>query len=306
MVLGHEGVGTIAKLGRGVVNDSAGARIRHGDRVYWAPLLACQRCYHCSIENDPSACEAKQIYGAVGSANWNTYADFALLPAGIGFYHVPDDVPSAAVVAFGCALPTVLQAMDRLGEVRAGSDVVIQGVGPVGLAAVVAMRAAGAGRIVVLDRHERRLDLAAMLGASHTLVVNDCEPSQVCIEKVRNLCEGRGAQIAVEASGSIAAFSQGIGMIANGGRYLIVGLWSGTEQASIQPSYVLCQNLRIIGSAYASPKHYFASLKLLERSDRLDRIVGVVQKELPMTQLLDAFDWVAQGGAGKAIILPHA
>jgi 5-exo-hydroxycamphor dehydrogenase len=195
--------------------------------------------------------------------------------------------------------------MNRLGVVRPGSDVVIQGAGPVGLAALVAMRAAGAGRIIVIDRHRPRLELATALGATHTLTVEDRDLSSVCIERARALCGGRGAHVVVEASGSIAAFPQGIGMVAHGGRYLIVGLWSGHELATVQPSQILRQNLTIIGSAYASPRHYFAALKLLERSTQLDRISAIVRKELPLVELLEAFAWIEQGGSGKAVVVPH-
>jgi threonine dehydrogenase-like Zn-dependent dehydrogenase len=54
----------------------------------------------------------------------------------------------------------------------------------------------------------------------------------------------------IEASGAISAFSEGLQMVARNGRYLLVGLWAGSDDVAIDPSYILNRNLRVIGSAH--------------------------------------------------------
>src|SRR3546814_2970065 len=76
--------------------------------------------------------------------NWGSYADFAWLPNGLAFFRVPDHADVDAVIALGCALPTVLRGFDRCGPVRIGQSVVVQGAGPVGLAAVLVATLMGA------------------------------------------------------------------------------------------------------------------------------------------------------------------
>ena len=305
MLLGHEGVGTVLRLDERIATDSAGNPVREGDRVYWAPALPCRRCYQCTVANDTSSCPAKVVYGPVGLPSWNSYATLALLPRGMSFYRIPDGTPSEAVIAFGCALPTVLQAIERLGAVRAGAQVVVQGAGPVGLAAVAALRDAGAGRITVLDLHAGRLELARALGADQVVRIEPGADIAARIASVRQLCAGRGADIVVEASGAIAAFDEGIRLLANGGSYLVVGLWAGNATTTIEPSWILRNNLRIIGSAYTSERFYHRAIQLAERRHASWPLADMIHRDFGLTDLLDAFRWIEAGGRGKAVVEPQ-
>ena len=139
VVLGHEGVGTVDALGAGVATDYAGTPLAVGDRVYWQPVAPCQRCYACTVLGDVSMCENAfaGVFGDAGGPTTASYCDYATLRAGLPFYRVPDDTPSDAVIALGCALPTMLQGIERLEGIRPGMSVVVQGCGPVGLAATL-------------------------------------------------------------------------------------------------------------------------------------------------------------------------
>lgn len=57
IVLGHEGVGRVAALGRCATSDCAGEPLKEGDRISWSPARPCHRCSACTVENDPSACD---------------------------------------------------------------------------------------------------------------------------------------------------------------------------------------------------------------------------------------------------------
>src|SRR3546814_5806126 len=78
-----------------------------------------------------------------------------------------------AVIALGCALPTVLRGFDRCGPVRIGQSVVVQGAGPVGLAAVLVASLMGAREVIAVDVHANRLDVAKSLGATATVSLKD-------------------------------------------------------------------------------------------------------------------------------------
>lgn len=304
IVLGHEGLGTIAALGSQVRMDPAGQVFKEGDRVYWSPTRACYRCRACVIEKDPSACENKSVYGPVGAHNRNSYADYAMLSLGDTVYRIPDDTPSDAIIAFGCAMPTVQQAFDRLGQIEMSRSFVVQGCGPVGLAGVLLARCLGLAPIVALDRFEDRLDLARAIGATHTVMVSaDCTPAER-IQKVRAICENRGGDIVLEATGNIHAFSEGLQFVARGGSYLIVGLWAGQGKASLDPHEVLRRNIRIIGSAYAGPSHFYRAIRVAQQFHKHVPMANVVTSRFHLKDALQALLAVQEGKPGKAILEP--
>src|SRR6266446_736404 len=168
IVLGHEGVGRIESLGEGVTTDHAGVPVKRGDLVYWSPIAACHRCYTCTVL-DETPCDNSRFFEHAKKPNWGSYADYAWLPNGLAFFRLPDGASPEAVVALGCALPTVLRGFARCGPVRVGEAVVVQGAGPVGLSAVLVAAAAGAREIIVIDGVERRLEVARRLGATATV-----------------------------------------------------------------------------------------------------------------------------------------
>lgn len=304
IVLGHEGVGRVAALGHDVKADSAGMPLKEGDRISWSPARPCYRCRACTIENDPSACDHKAVYGPTGGRNRNSYADYAVLALGGTFYKIDDDTPSEAVIALGCAMPTMLQAFDRLGSLQASNSLVVQGCGPVGLAAILLARRSGITPIVALDKHPDRLQLALTIGATHTIPVGANELTADRAELVRRFCGGRGADIVIEATGNLAAFSDGLRFVGRNGRYLIVGLWAGKGTVPIDPHEILRNDVRIIGSAYAAPVHYYRAVEIAQRCHREVPLADIVTRRFGLPYAIQAFEAVQTGEAGKTVLAP--
>ena len=118
IVLGHEGIGVVQELGAGVGSDFAGAPLAPGDRIYWQPTRPCHRCHGCTVLNDVTLCENyfAGVFGSAEGPTAATYSEYVTLAADLPFYRIPDDTPSEPIIAFGCAMPTMLQALERLGE----------------------------------------------------------------------------------------------------------------------------------------------------------------------------------------------
>src|SRR5262249_28734355 len=142
------------------------------------------------------------------------YSEYSWLPAGMPFYRIPDDTPSEAVIAFGCAMPTMLQGIERLGTIAVNQTVVVQGCGPVGLAATLLARLSGARQVIVIGAPERRLAMARRLGAMATLNLEMLKTEDERVQRVRDLTEGRGAEVVIEAAGVVAAFAEGLKVVA--------------------------------------------------------------------------------------------
>jgi threonine dehydrogenase-like Zn-dependent dehydrogenase len=110
--------------------------------------------------------------------------------------------------------------------------------------------------------------------------------------------------VVIEASSAISALPEGLQMVARNGRYLLVGLWTGSEDVAIKPSYILNKNIRVVGSAYASPAHYFGAVRLTRHLHQRLPIADVVTRQFALADVMRAFDSVARGEPGKTVLVP--
>jgi threonine dehydrogenase-like Zn-dependent dehydrogenase len=163
MVMGHEGMGSIEQLGPNLDRDSGGHQCARGigstgSAATLPPLLLLHRPLGFFILRGTGNLRRGRPH------DLNSYAERVLLSDGMAFCRTPDDTPSLPVIAFGCAMPTVLQATDRLGGFQRLDIVVIQGSGPAGLAATAVANLGGVDCVIVIDRFPERLALARRRG----------------------------------------------------------------------------------------------------------------------------------------------
>lgn len=306
VVLGHEGIGIIEELGEGLTRDSGGTLLAIGDRVYWQPVRPCYQCYACTVLNDVSMCENAfaSIFGDANAPTPATYSEVITLGAGLPFYRIPDDTSSEAVIAFGCAMPTMLQGLERLGGISSGQNVVIQGCGPVGLAATLLAHLSGAQKVIVIGAPEQRLNMARQLGADHTIDMTQVTSVAERTEQVRALTGGRGADVVIEAAGLLAAFSEGLQLVAPAGRYLIVGLWSAQGTVPVEPRLINNGNLRIIGTALAQPRHLYQAIQVAQARQNQFPLAEAITHRFSIDQSQQALEAVAALETIKAVVMP--
>lgn len=306
MVLGHEGIGAVEDLGEGVTTDFAGAPLSVGDRIYWVPLSPCHRCHYCTVEKDLSLCEngMAELFRAADRPPSACYSEYSWLPAGMPFYRIPDDTPSEAVIAFGCAMPTMLQGIERLGGININQTVVVQGCGPVGLAAVLLAKLSGARQIIVIGAPERRLAMAARLGATDIINMEEVATAEERVQCVLDLTQGRGAEVVIEAAGVVTAFGEGLKIVAKNGRYLVVGLWSAPGTVAIEPRYINNNNLRIIGTALYQPEHLYGAIQVAQKHHREFPLAEAVTHRFSLEDSQKALEAVARLETVKAVIIP--
>jgi 5-exo-hydroxycamphor dehydrogenase len=308
VVLGHEGVARIEELGEGVTTDYAGEPVARGDRVYWVPLSPCHRCYACTVEKELTQCESAlaALFRDGAEPPSACYSELVWLPRGMAFYRIPDDTPSEAVIAFGCAMPTMLKGLERLGGIAVNQTVVVQGCGPVGLAATLLASASGARDVIVLGAPRKRLEMARRLGATATIDIDEVKSADERARRVRELTSGRGAEVVIEAAGAVPAFAEGLQLAAKGGRYLIVGLWSAPGSVPVEPRFLNNQNLRIIGTALFEARHVHGAIQIARRHHRSAPMAEAVTHRFPLAQSQKALETVAALESVKAVVLPAA
>ncbi len=148
-------------------------------------------------------------------------AEYARLPfAELATHLLPAEVPDDAAVLLADILPTSYEVGVLNGRVRPGDTVVIVGAGPIGLAAVLTARLYSPARIVVLDRAPARLAAARVSGATHTVAVDCGDPAEL----VRDLTDGLGADVVMEAVGIPATFELCTALVRAGGHVANIGV----------------------------------------------------------------------------------
>ena len=168
-ILGHEGVGVVEEVGGMVRN------FRQGDRVVIGSTIACGTCSYCRAgyfaqcdEANPNGKRAgTAFFGGPGPTGpWNgLQAEKARIPyAHVGMVKIPDNVSDDQAILVSDIFPTGWFGADLAG-IEPGHSVAVFGCGPVGQFAIASARLMGAGRIIAVDHHPDRLEMAQRQGA---------------------------------------------------------------------------------------------------------------------------------------------
>jgi 2-desacetyl-2-hydroxyethyl bacteriochlorophyllide A dehydrogenase len=190
-ILGHEYVGTVTATGDAV------SSVEAGDRVLGCYCSACGECFFCR-RGDFHKCDSGRVFGhgkTLGSLQ-GAQAEQLLVPnADLTLRRVPAGMSDEVALFAGDVMGTGYHAVVECG-VGSGDVVAVLGMGPVGLCAVQAARAAGAAAVVAVDTVADRLELARALGAE-PVHLTDADPRAA----VKALTEGRGADATIDAVG---------------------------------------------------------------------------------------------------------
>jgi len=211
MVLGHEFMGIVEEVGRGVSN------LKKGDRVVVPFPISCGQCAFCTHDL-PTHCEnsnSPELYGPEGGVlegkgaalfgytdlygGYNGgQAEYVRVPyADFGPRKVPDNLTDEQVLFLTDIFPTGYQGIDW-GEVNGGEIVAIFGAGPVGLMAAKSAWLRGVARVIIVDTQQYRLHKARQTAHCETILWED---QRQVVEEIRALTKGYGADLCVEAVG---------------------------------------------------------------------------------------------------------
>jgi len=293
VTLGHEGVGIIEALGAGVSTDAAGTPVGPGDPVYWSPA-----------SDQPGVPSPPGWPAPADVPSLAAYQDYATLPPSNAFFRIPDDTSPEAVIAFGCAMPTALGGMTRLGGIGPGQTVVVQGCGPVGLASTLLASLSATRQVIVIGAPESRRRMAEVLGASTTIPL-ESTTSDERLQRIRDLTEGRGADVVIEAAGQMSAFEEGMCLLADGARYLILGLYSGRGTVAFDPIQLNNRSLAIIGSLGATQlSDYTTTIHLARRHGTNLAFADLITHRFPLSRTEEAIAVARSGAAVKAVVIP--
>lgn len=291
--LGHEFVAEIFALGDGVTSDNAGAPVSVGDRVAPVYYVTCRRCARC-LEGRFGMCEnalrewrrnpeeAPHFFGAFGT-------HYVLNPDQY-FFKVPDELSDAIVAGANCGLAQMIFALDQT-RLTAGSTLVIQGAGGLGLYAAAVANERGV-RVIVIEGVPERIDLARQFGADDIVDMREHATPEARAERVLELTDGRGPDVVLEVTGVAAAFPESVLLARVGGEIVSVGNLNVGErfEVSLSPGLITRKNLRIHGVLRYDPWYLHRALEFLRRTYRRYPFETLAERVYTFDELQSAID----------------
>ncbi len=284
-VFGHELAGTVTAVGAGVT------RPREGDRVAVANSAPCGRCRLC-LARRQNLCEDLLFFNGA-------YAEFAVLPPRLVAENVVTLGPGlpTARAAFAEPLACALLGIERA-RVEAGQTVVVFGPGPLGclLAMVAAARKA---RVILVGKRGWRLERVRALGFADCL---DASGAPDVAAAVRGLTAGRGAEIAIDATGQPEVWEQAIEATGRGGCVVFFGGCAPGTSVRVDTRRAHYEELTLVGAFHHTPELIRRAIDLLDSGVLAPD--GLVTHRMRLEDVEEALGLMSRGDALKVLIEP--
>mgnify|MGYP001596253946 CR=1 FL=1 len=282
VIPGHEIVAVVDKIGghtRKYIKVFGGNDLKEGDKVTINPRIVCGACYYCRhLPHRQEMCLNARTYGSsLGSSEpphlLGGWAENLYILPRSEIIKLPKELSDDLAVLcepFACAVGLV----DRFRRehdwitgdgFNLNRSIVIYGAGAIGILIAAAFSLAGAREIIMIDLVEERLLLSKEFGVSH--IINTSIASH-CIEEVKEITGGLGADIVVEACGVPKVLTEGIKLLRRGGKLFEIGHLADVGMADIDP-HLICRNeIEILGHyAYPSGQNLAYAARLLDEHD---------------------------------------
>ncbi len=304
---GHVSCGRVLETG-GALTDVDGRPIQAGRLVTFYDVFGiCGSCWHCLVAKAGTRCPKRRVYGITTSADEGLlggWAERIEIKPGVRLLPLPDGLAAEDFMGGGCGLPTGFHAVERAG-IALGDTVVVQGSGPVGLNAAIFAQLAGALRVLVVGAPAARLEAARRLGAEDVLDVTAMTDPAERVRWVRERTAGRGADVVIEASGNPKAVVEGLEMIRDAGRYVVVGQYTDAGDVGINPhAHLNRKHVTLLGCWGYEFTHLYRSLALMARHATRFRWRDLITREYRLDDAGRALADMESLAVVKAVIRP--
>lgn len=296
VVLGHECVGIVERLGKGLTTDVTGRPVKEGDRVYVIPGIRCGKCYYCTVLLQPNLC----LNGAgFGFHPWaeqpiyfqGGYSDYLWLKEGVGFLRV--DVEPRAI----CALEPLTIGVHVVSQVhfQPGDTAVVQGAGAIGLFTSSIAKASGASKVIMVGAPASRLELARRFGVDVVVNLEEVTSAEERVELVKKeTIGGYGADVVFECTGFPKAIPEGIDMVRRGGTYIVAGHFTDAGPVTLNPFTHLNRKNITLKGVWSSEKTHFVRGRAVVESGQYP-YAEVISHVLPLSRVGDAIQAMSGG-----------
>ena len=310
-ILGHEGAGVVVDVGPDV------KALKKGDHVIPLYTPECRECKSCTshktnlctsiratqgkgVMPDGTSrfrCDGDPVFHYMGCS---TFANFTVLPE-IALAKVRDDAPFDKICYIGCGVTTGIGAVIFTAKVEPGANVVVFGLGGIGLNVIQGARMAGADMIVGVDINPARESLARQFGMTHFV-----NPKVVVGDLVTHLVEltKGGADYSFECVGNTTLMRQALECCHRGwGVSTVIGVAGAGQEISTRP-FQLVTGRRWIGSAFGGARGRTDVPKIVDwYMDRKINIDDLITHVMPLERINDAFDLMASGESIRSVVV---
>ncbi|MGQ9529841.1 MAG: zinc-binding dehydrogenase [Candidatus Bathycorpusculaceae bacterium] len=270
-VFGHEWAGEVVEVGEGLEWPKKGMRVRAGNS---APCLHCAMCQRGKY----NLCE-NMIW------LWGAYAEYIKVPARmvlVNMQEIPQHVSyeeAAVTEPLACVLHGVEEA-----KVKLGDTVAIIGAGPIGLLHLLTVKKLGAEKVIVIDLVDERLSFAEKLGADEAINAGKVD----VVEKVREIINGYGADVVIEAIGLPTTWEQALKLVRKGGTVLEFGGCPPGTEIRVNTELLHYGEVKVMGAFHTTPLHFRKALNLIA-SKTID-VKPLITRKMKLEEIKEAFE----------------
>lgn len=309
-ILGHEGGGIVAEVGEGVTS------VKPGDKVIPLYTPECRQCAYC-LSQKTNLCQAirstqgkgvmpngtsrfsfngEKLYHYMGTS---TFANYTVLPE-IAVAKIRDDAPLEKVCLIGCGVTTGLGAVINTAKVEPGSNVVVFGLGGIGLNVIQGAKMVGASKIIGVDLNPDKRQLAESYGM--TDFVNPKEIEGDIVEYIAEITDG-GADYSFECIGNVKVMRQALECCHKGwGVCTVIGVAGAGEEISTRP-FQLVTGRVWKGSAFGGARGRTDVPKIVDwYMEGKINIDNLITHTMPIEQINDAFDLMHKGESIRSVV----
>ena len=310
-ILGHEGAGIVVDVGPGVKS------LKKGDHVIPLYVPECRECEYC-ISQKTNLCQSirvtqgqglmpdgtsrfalrgKRLHHYMGTS---TFANYTVVPE-IALARIREDAPFDKVCYIGCGVTTGIGAVINTAKVEPGANVVVFGLGGIGLNVVQGARMAGASMIVGVDLNPKRRALAEKFGMTHFVNPKDMAENELAPYLV-NLTKG-GADYSFECIGNVKVMRQALECCHKGwGVSVIIGVAPSGAEISTRP-FQLVTGRVWKGTAFGGARGRTDVPRIVDwYMDGKINIDDLITHVLPLAKINDAFDLMHKGESIRSVV----
>ncbi|MBL41195.1 MAG: S-(hydroxymethyl)glutathione dehydrogenase/class III alcohol dehydrogenase [Rhodospirillaceae bacterium] len=309
-ILGHEGAGIVVDIGSEVKS------VKKGDQVIPLYTPECRQCKFC-LSGKTNLCQAiretqgkglmpdgtsrfslngKPIYHYMGTS---TFSNYTVLPE-IALAKVRNDAPSEVICYIGCGVTTGIGAVINTAKVNPGSNVIVFGLGGIGLNVIQGARLVGANKIIGVDINEKKKDLATKYGMTN--FVNPNNYKENLIEYLVDITDG-GADYSFECIGSTKTMRQALECCHKGwGESTIIGVAGAGQEIATRP-FQLVTGRVWRGSAFGGAKGRTDVPKIVDwYMEGKIEIDSMITHTMPIDEINRAFDLMHAGESIRSVV----
>ncbi len=316
-VLGHEGAGIVREIGAGVTS------VKVGDHVIPLYTPECRSCKTCLSQRsnlctsirgtqgqglmpdhtsrfscEPVGSRGSEIFHYMGCS---TFSNFTVLPE-IALAKVREDAPFDKICYIGCGVTTGLGAVIYTAKVRPGSNVVVFGLGGIGLNVIQGARMVGADKIIGVDLNPGKVEMARKFGMTHFVNPDEVGRDKV-VQAIQDLTDG-GADYSFECVGNTTTMRQALECCHRGwGESIIIGVAPSGAEISTRP-FQLVTGRVWKGSAFGGARGRTDVPKIVDwyMEGKID-IDSLITHTMPLDQINTAFDLMHEGKSIRSVVV---